>query len=413
MIGKWKLLAFLCGVFFVYTIDRALLGLFAIPIQEETGISNLRFGLLNSAVFWTYAAIVPFAGLVGDRFDRRKVIGIALVSWSAMTALAGFAQGFWSLFILVSFAITVPQTLYGPAANALIASRHVETRTVALSLHQAAFYVGWFASGSAAALVLSLFGTWRAAYFVFGAIGLAMGVAFLMLGGGGVGHAALPENGAEKVSVAESLRAFFCCPSALLAASGYVAVVFVAFGYSAWGPKFIAQKFALSPSTAGAGVMFWHFAAALAAIVVSGFVTDRAVRRWPRFRLVMQSVSLLAAAPMLGIFGLGSSLGAVWPAAAACGFMRGLFEANAFTSIFDVVPSRHRAGAVGFLNVIAGFVGSLAPAILGWLSQTRGQRGFEIGFAAMGVVLAAAACLLCISAVFTFGRDRIKESVNA
>jgi MFS family permease len=126
----------------------------------------------------------------------------------------------------------------------------------------------------------------------------------------------------------------------------------------------------------------------------------------------MQSAALLAAAPMLSIFGLGSSLSAVWFAAAAYGFMRGLFEANAFTSIFDVVSSRHRAGAVGFLNVIAGLTGSLAPMILGWLSQTKGLRGLETGFAAMGAVLAVAALLLCASAIFTFKKDRITETGN-
>ena len=53
--NKWHSLAFLCGIFFVYTVDRALLGLLAIPIQNETGVSDLQFGILNSAVFWTYA----------------------------------------------------------------------------------------------------------------------------------------------------------------------------------------------------------------------------------------------------------------------------------------------------------------------------------------------------------------------
>lgn len=408
--GKWTLLAFLCGIFFVYTVDRALLGLLAIPIQSETGISDVKFGILNSAVFWTYAAIVPFAGLAGDRFPRRMVIGVAAVVWSAMTALAGFACGFWSLAILVSVAITVPQTLYGPAANALISEEHVETRTIALSLHQGAFYTGWFASGGAVALALFVCGSWRAAYFIFGSLGLVLGAAFLVVQKKGtVAAKATGKRERRAGSVTGSLKAFFCCPSALLAASGYVAVVFVGFGYSVWGPKFIAQKFSLSPAVAGTGVMFWHFAAAFAAILLAGFATDAAVKRWPRFRLALQSVSLFMAAPMLAMFGFSSMLAFVWAAAAAYGIMRGLFEANAFASIFDVVPSCHRAGAVGFLNVIAGLVGSLAPIVLGWLSQTRGQRGFELGFAAMGGVLAVAAVLLAASALFTFGKDKLRE----
>ena len=105
------LLAFLCGIFVTYTVDRALLGLLAIPIQEETGLSNVKFGVLSSAIFWTYALAVPFAGLAGDRFNRVRLIGFAAMAWSAMTFLAGFAGGFWSLLVLVSFAVVVPQTI--------------------------------------------------------------------------------------------------------------------------------------------------------------------------------------------------------------------------------------------------------------------------------------------------------------
>jgi hypothetical protein len=43
---------------------------------------------------------------------------------------------------------------------------------------------------------------------------------------------------------------------ALLCAFAYVIEVFVGYGYSAWGPKFIAKKFNLTPGAAGTGVMF-------------------------------------------------------------------------------------------------------------------------------------------------------------
>lgn len=145
--SKWGMLCFLCGLFVLYTIDRAMLGLLAVPIQQETGLSDVKFGILSAAIFWTYAVCVPFSGLAGDRFDRAKLIGIASIAWSAMTFLAGFANGFWSLFLLVSVAIAAPQTLYGPSANALLAEQHKDTRTIALSCHQAAYYVGWFVSG--------------------------------------------------------------------------------------------------------------------------------------------------------------------------------------------------------------------------------------------------------------------------
>ena len=409
MKNKWAILAFLCGIFVIYTVDRALLGILAIPIQNETGLNDVQLGVLNSAIFWTYALVVPFAGLAGDRFDRVRLIGLAVIAWSAMTLIAGFASGFWSLFLLVSFAIVVPQTIYSPTASALIASLHKETRTVAMSCHQAAYYTGWFVSGAAVAGLIALFGTWRAAFFAFGALGLIVGIVFLFIAGRAGSSSAPVDRRSGGSSFRESVRAFWGCPSALLAGAAYVAEVFVGFGYSAWGPKFVAVKFNISPGAAGTGVMFWHYAVSFVAILVTGVVTDRLVRKCPRFRLVLSMAAMAACIPALVLFGLADALPVVWIAAALFGAMRGVFGANQFTNVFDVVPAANRSAAIGFLNIIAGFVGSLAPIFIGWLSHTRGVRGFEIGFASMGVVQALAIAALLCSCLFTFERNRLKE----
>lgn len=408
MKNKWTLVAFLCALFVVYTIDRALLGVLAVPIQNETGLDNVRFGVLSAAVFWTYSVCVPFSGLAGDRFNRARLIGIAVTVWSAMTFLAGFATGFWSLLLLVSVAICAPQTLYGPSANALIAEHHDETRTFAMSCHQAAYYTGWFVSGAAVAGVLAVFGNWRWAFFVFGTVGLLLGVSFLLWSRRFAPAIRMVEQ-SSKPTVKQSIKAFFGCRSAMLVAVCYVAEVFVGYGYSAWGPKFIAQKFNLSASVAATGVMFWHYAAAFAAILVAGRVTDRFVVRWPRFRLALSASALVVTMPALVLFGTSDSLPVVWAASATLGAMLGVIGANQFTVIFDVVPSQYRAGSIGFLNVIAGLVGSFSPIVLGALSQARGVAGFELGFAAMAGVQVIACLALVVAATRTFLADRKSE----
>jgi MFS family permease len=409
MRGKWTVLAFLCVLFVVYTIDRALLGLLAIPIQNETGMSNVRFGILSSGIFWSYALIAPFAGLAGDRFDRKRLIAFAVIGWSAMTFLAGFADGFWSLFALVSFAIVIPQTLYSPAASALIASLHAETRTMAMSCHQAAFYTGWFVSGAVVAGLSALSGGWRSVFWVMGAIGVVLGVVFLSVAGIGKGSETNEYGKNRRPTVRESLHAFWGCPSALLAGLGYVAVVFVSCGYGAWGPKFIAQKFGMSAAAAGTGVMFWHYAASFAAILIAGFVTDRFVERFPRFRLGMAVSAFVLAIPTLFLFSFGETPVIAFAGAALLGVMWGVLGANQFTNLFDVIRSEFRAGAIGFLNVVAGLVGSLSPMFLGWLSQKYGVRGFEIGFSAMGIMLLVPVLALLISFFITFRKDRVIE----
>jgi len=411
MKNKWTLVGFLCALFVVYTVDRALLGLLAQPIQSELGISNTRYGVITAAIFWTYAACVPFSGMAGDRFNRAKLIGWAAIAWSAMTVLAGFAGGFWSLLALAAACICVPQTFFGPSASALIAEHHVETRTIALSFYQAAYYTGWFVSGAAVAGVLKLFGLWkgadywRGAFFVFGAVGLVLGALFLVWSRSAAKSSAAAPKG-DKLPFKKSLAAFFGCPTALLVGTCYVAQVFVGFGYSVWGPKFIAQKFGLTASEAGTGVMFWHFAASFAAILVAGAVTDRFVKRWPRFRLMLSAGAVLIAMPALVAFGTATALPAVWAAASVLGAMLGVIGANQFTALFDVVPSNCRSGSVGFLNVLAGVIGSFAPIALGALSERHGLAGFEPGFASMAAVEALALVALVCAMLFTFRRDR-------
>ena len=420
MKDKWLLLVFLFAIFVTYTVDRALLGLLAVPIQKELGLTNSQIGVLSAAVFWTYSACVTFSGLAGDLFNRAKIIGFAAVAWSAMAIFAGCATGFWSLFVLFSIAICAPQTLYGPSANALVAEYHKETRTIALSIHQAAYYTGWFLSGVVVAAVLAWFGSWRAAFFVCGTAGLVFGTAFLVwqrcggLKGGGAKTAqaavAQAAAAAEKPTLKKSILAFFGCRTALLTSVCYVTQVAVGYGYSVWGPKFVAQKFNISPAQAGTGVMFWHYAAAFAAIVAAGFVTDRLVKRNPRFRMFLSAGAVVGTIPALVLFGVSDVLWVVWASAAFLGAMIGVIGANQFTMVFDVVPSAYRSGSVGFLNVMAGLIGSLAPIMLGNLSQSYGIPGFEKGFAAMAGVEVFALVTLLAAAVFTYNRDVIKEA---
>ena len=401
MKNKWVLLAFLCGLFLVYNIDRGILGVLAIPIQEEFGLTDVQFGCLSSGVFWTYALMAPLAGFAGNRFDKRMLLGITSVLWSLMTILAGFSCGFWSLFLLVSVALVAPQTCFFPTANALISECHDDTRTRALSFLMSSSHIGWLASGIAVAGILSLFGSWRWAYFIFGGAGLVLALVFLAgnrKAGSSAAGAKAADGGGGKPSFAESLKAFFACPAALLVATSYVMMVFVGYGYVAWGPKFIAKKFAISPAAAGSGVMFCNFAAAFVAIIAAGWITDRYVKGRPRFRLFFMIGTLLVAAPMMVLFAFGQTLAAVWAGAVVFGLARGAYEANPVAALFDVVELRYRAGAVAFMNVMAAVVGSLAPVTLGALSQRYGMRGFELGFAGLGCTFVIAIAALAVAA---------------
>lgn len=411
---KWVLIALLSGAFFFHQADRALFGLLTVPIQADLKLTDVQIGWINTTLSWTLAAMTVIAGFFGDRFSRKWIITLSLMAWSLMTVCMGFVGGFIGALFFRSIATGVGESFYAPSAYALIAYHHKETRSVALSIHQAALYVGLMASGILVAWSLGFFGGWRNVFIAFGVAGFLLGVVFIwaLKDRKSGAHDAKREDadGKKEMRLSASLRAYFCNSSALFATAGFVAIVFVNNAYLFWAPKFAAEKFAeVGVAEAGKGVMLWHHLFAFGAILLGGVITDRFVSRMPRFRLGFQIFALLFGAVALVMIGFAASFVSMLIAASVYGVFRGFFEVNTHASLFDVVPPEHRSTAVGLLNMIAFFFGGLSGVAMGALSQRWGVRGFEIGFYAMGASYVVAALLMSISFFFTFKKNRVVE----
>ena len=440
---KWFLIAMLSFAFFFHQADRALFGLLTIPIQDELNLTGGQMGWINGALFATLAVMTPIAGFCGDRFSRKWLITGSLIFWSITTACMGFVGDFHMLGLVIPAFLSVMffrsiatgggESFYAPSAYALIAVHHKETRSVALSIHQAALYIGLMTSGALVGWILHALkgsawvakhfgelGFWRPVFIIFGSLGFLLGVSFIFfLKDKKDGRDEKDRKESEKVvkpPLIEGLKAFFCNPSALLASGGFIAIVIANNVYMSWAPKFVAEKFAAelgdktaAVASAGNGTMLWHHIFAFAAIMAGGFLTDAFVKRFPRFRLLVQGLALFLGAPMLVWFGFAPNLISTWVAVAAYGVFRGFFEVNTHASLFDVVAPKYRSTAVGLMTMLAFFLGALAPVLMGYLYDARGLRGFEVGFAIIGGVYAVGGALMLISCFFTFTRDRVVE----
>ena len=406
---KWFMLALLSLAYFFSQADRVLFGLLTIPIQDELHLTDLQVGVVNTALFVTLAFTVPIAGILGDRFNRKWVITCALLFWSAMTAATGLVGGICGMIFFRSILTGGGEAFYGPSAYALIAAHHKETRSLALAIHQAALYLGLMFSGALVAWVLKAFGGWRVVFWVFGGSGFALGLFFIWALKDQTSHGrdgARPSHGA----FAAGCRAFFCCPTVVLNAIGFIAICFANNAYISWAPKFAAQKFGLSVGAAGNGTMLYHHLAAFVAILVAGWVTDAMIARGnPRFRLALQTTAMLLGAPMLVWFGFSPTVASCFAATTLYGVFRGIYEANTQASAFDAVRPENRSTVVALADLLAMLIGSLSPLLIGAMSDRMGMRGFEWGFALMGGAYVVGAAAMAAALFFTFNRDRICE----
>ena len=406
---RWAVVALLSGAYFFHQADRAIFGVLLPYVQADLSLTDRQLGHINTVLFLTIAVVTFVAGFLGDRFSRKWIITGSLVFWSIATMGLGFASSFTAVILLRSVATGGGESFYGPSAMSLLASHHRETRSLAFSIHQAALYLGLMLSGVLALKALGLVGSWHGVFVVFGAAGLLLGIAFIwLLKDGDAGPSGRRAEGAG--SLLDGFKAFFGCPSALLATTGFIAICCVNNTYITWAPKMFHERFGLDGATAGAHAMFYHHLVAFAAILLGGWVTDRLVVRYPRFRLGFQIVALLLGAPALLLVGRCGTFAAAMAMTAAYGLFRGLFEVNTHASVFDVVPARHRASVVGFMLLLAMGLGALfSGELMGWVFSSFGDRAYSIAFSLMAATYAIAALMMSVSFFFTFRRDRIGE----
>lgn len=405
---KWELLGLLFCAYFFYYADRAIFGVVISSIKADLHLSDTQLGAVNTVMFFALAMCMPLAGIAGDVFSRKWIITLSLIFWSCATACTGLAGGLPMLILIRSLATSGSESFYGPSSTALLAAFHRETRAFAMSVHQASLYIGVMGSGVMGGWLAEKCG-WRATFFIFGAIGIALGALFIVRLKDAPREAAAP--GAEpKANPFKALAILFRVPTARLLLAGFTAIVFVNNAYVIWAPKLLQAKFGLSTAPAARYSMVYHHITALVTVLLGGYASDRLVRRFPRVRLGMMTCSMLAGAITILAMGLAPTLPGICVSMAVFGLCRGLYESNTHASLFDVIEPRYRGSAVAAMIMVAMIAGSVSPWLLGRCSDHWGPaRGLSLGFSSFSAVYLIGGLAVATATLRTAHRDRIKE----
>jgi len=91
-------LAILCGMYFLYFVDRTNFAIAGPVMQADLGLGNTDLGILFAAFGIPYALLQPLGGAVGDRLGPRLTLGLCAVIVCVATAWVGAATGMVSLF---------------------------------------------------------------------------------------------------------------------------------------------------------------------------------------------------------------------------------------------------------------------------------------------------------------------------
>src|ERR1700730_14671964 len=146
----WYALAVLTVALMVSTIDRSILSLLVGPIKHDLGVTDTQMSLLLGMAF---VSIYAFLGLpvarLSDVSSRRRIIGIGIAFWSAMTALSGVVHTYLQLF-LARVGVGAGEASFAPATYSMLTDSFPKEK---LPRAMAVLSIG-FTAGSGLALIL-------------------------------------------------------------------------------------------------------------------------------------------------------------------------------------------------------------------------------------------------------------------
>ncbi len=406
---KWELLTLLWFAYFLNQGDRQIFNAVLPLIKADLQTTDVQLGLVATGFTLIYGVLVPVAGYFGDRFSRKGIVIVSLLTFSVGTVLTGVSGGLFALLFFRSVATGAGEAFYYPAANALIGEHHRDTRAQAMAVHQSALYVGTIVSSLAAGYIGQQHG-WRAAFYIFGFVGIAVAaVMMLRLRNDrpevADGVASVRSGGVEPpAKIREALAVVLRTPTLYFLSVAFGAMVFVNVGFMTWMPTYLYETFQLSLQDAAFQSVFLHLLCAFFGVMIGGRISDRLAARRMTIRIEMEWVGLLLGAPFIFVLGRSETLGVVYMALAGFGLFRGLYDSNLIAVLFDVIPPRYRSSATGLMLSFAFVVGATAPVVLGYIKQ---HAGLGAGLSALSFVYLFGAAVLFAASRLTFPRDYV------
>jgi MFS family permease len=167
--------------------DRSIVSILAEAIKQDLQLKDETVGFLYGTAFATFFTVfgLPLARLA-DNCRRTTLLAIGLMSWSAMTALSGFARNFTEL-AAARFGVGLGEAVANPCSHSLISDYYPKKeRAAALGVYLGALglggglavvvggYILHYWPTSCSSLGACGFKPWQVAFFVFGLPGIVV-----------------------------------------------------------------------------------------------------------------------------------------------------------------------------------------------------------------------------------------------
>ncbi len=356
----------------VYTfnfIDRQIIGILAVPIKADLGLSDTQLGLMGGlafALFYTGLGI-PVA-MLADRFSRTWIMTVALAVWSLMTAASGLATNFWQLFA-ARLGVGVGEAGGVAPAYSLISDFFPPNqRARALSIYSFGIPIG-SAIGIVFGGVIASLLDWRVAFFIVGLAGVILAPIFRLtikepLRGG----LDRQRDDSKAPDLRTILKTLSGKPSFWLVSLGASFSSMMGYGLFFWLPSFFVRSFDMTLLNASLYFGTVLLIGGLAGIWAGGWLGDRFGQMRRSRYISIPAIAFLATVPFYMIAIMSESLPLTFAVLLVPTALGLVWLGPVISVIQHLVPPNMRATASAvflFINNLIGIgIGTFAIGLL-------------------------------------------------
>lgn len=385
----WTITFLLAAFMLINFLDKIVLGLVAVPMMDELGLTPKQFGDIGSGFFWLFAIGGVFGGFLANRFKAGTLILGMVLIWSVCQLPIGYTGSIWTIIICRAVLGAVQGPAWPVAVHALAGTFPNQQRNLPIAIVAQGSSVGLIVAGILIPLISATWG-WRANFVALAAIGCVWALIWL----------AVAEQGESAGDgEAESASSHAALPYAHLlldrSVLGCAITHFVGYWSLAlaltWLPAYFQRGLGFDGILAG-----WLYSFVVVLMIPLGIGLA-----WGSERLLQRGIPSRTArgrylSALLIVAGL--LLAALYASPHADWLRIGLITvALGCTPIVyslgpavlaEVVPASQRGAMLAINNSVASLAGIAAPVVTGALIQdVSGARGFELGLSLCGALM--------------------------
>jgi MFS family permease len=279
---RWYVLLLMCLVYTLSIADRFVTSTVLEPIRLELQLSDSGVAFLTGAALaWFYVILgFPLSWLI-DRSNRRNIIAISVIAWSAMTTLTGMARTQWQ-FLLARIGVGIGEAGGTPGANSLLCDYFPTLRRpMALTIFSLGCPLGAYVAASIAGMIADQYG-WRQVFYVLGVPGVITGIlVFLTIREPRRGRLDHKDEGISPPFLT-TMRFLWRQRSAVHLILGQGLSTLWGWGLMFWTPTFLNRTQGLTPGQAGELLGPMHLVGGVGATLFTSWLVARPSMADPR-----------------------------------------------------------------------------------------------------------------------------------